>query len=104
MPFLINSIVGRNPAVPTIALIAKSKFLNGILLEALLPVMSSILFSLHRLKRSWEESITSIATKSGECFLACSKRRLALEWQVRPTTLYELSFDIHLAQLLDNHD
>ena len=50
MPFLTNSIVGSSPGVPTIALMAKSKPLNGILLEASLPVISSILFSLHRLK------------------------------------------------------
>ena len=91
---MINSIVGRKPEVPTIALIAKSKLLNGILLEASLPVISSILFFLHRLKRLWEESITSIATKSGEYFLVCSKRRSALEWQVRPITLWELFFEI----------
>ena len=76
---MINSIVGRNPEVPTIALIAKSKLLNGILLEASLPVISLILFSLHRLTRLCEESITSIATKSGKYFLVCSKRRSALE-------------------------
>ena len=50
-PLLTNSMVGFKPAVPTIALIAKSKLSNGMLHEALLPVISLILFSLHRLKR-----------------------------------------------------
>ena len=50
-PLLTNSMVGFKPAVPTIALIAKSKLSNGILHEALLPVISLMLFFLHRLKR-----------------------------------------------------
>ena len=72
-------MVGFKPAVPTIALIAKSKLSNGILHEALLPVISLILFSLHKLKRLWEGSMTSIATKLGKYSLVCSKIRSAFE-------------------------